>query len=556
MAQNIINYGASANDGEGDSLRNAFIKTDDNFDQIWAAGPVGSNVTILNNTVSVVNTNGNLVLSPNGIGIIQTNRPLYPRLDNTYNIGSPELRYRGIFVGSGGITANGNLTLGNISNLRIPGGQNGYVIQTDGNSTLSWVALPGSGNGAPGGANLQVQYNANGLFGGSTNFTFNPATSNLVVGNAAVGNVSTRTVYANILSVNTAGNTWRIGNQILTAPSGATWISDADTLDEYINSAVDGYLNFLTYDASSNVATQFNLEHGLVHINISNGVDYQWEFNNTGLFSAPGNITANGNVTANYFLGNGSQLSNLPGGVIQGEFPPESPNDTTLWWDDVTGRLYVWYTDVDGSQWVDAAPAAPGSTYGNANVSSYLASGTINTAITTTGNISSSYFIGNGRQLTGIVSSYGNANVVANLAALGTNPISTTGNITTTGNISGAYILGNGSQLTNLPPPTVAQDITSTGAMSIMTYDGNIKYVSYATVEPASGNISAGNVSTTGIVKTGVFVTGTIPGASAVGAGTRAFVTDADSVVWGNTYVGGAANSMPVFSNGSDWYIG
>ena len=89
-----------------------------------------------------------------------------------------------------------------------------------------------------------------------------------------------------------------------------------------------------------------------------------------------------------------------------------------------------------------------------------------------------------------------------------------------------------------------------------MTYDGNIKYVSYATVEPASGNISAGNVSTTGIVKTGVFVTGTIPGASAVGAGTRAFVTDADSVVWGNTYVGGAANSMPVFSNGSDWYIG
>jgi hypothetical protein len=558
MAQNIINYGASANDGEGDSLRNAFIKTDDNFDQIWAAGPVGSNVTILNNTVSVVNTNGNLILSPNGIGIIQTNRPLYPRLDNTYNLGSPELRYRSIFVGSGGITANGNLTLGSISNLRIPGGQNGYVIQTDGNSTLSWVALPGSGNGAPGGANLQVQYNANGLFGGSTNFTFNPATSDLTVGNAAVGSISTRTVYANILSVNTAGNTWSINNQILTAPSGATWLSNTATLDEYISSATNGYINMQTYDASANLATQFHLEHGLAHINILNGVSYQWEFNSTGLFSAPGNITANGNVTADYFLGNGSQLSNLPGGVIQGEFPPESPNDTTLWWDDVTGRLYVWYTDVDGSQWVDAAPAAPGSTYGNANVAAYLASGNNNANIVTTGGIvavsvetntitsgdstlvvvddglrvggdiiisgdiipdtSNVYSLGSSTNqwadlyvanatiyMNNVPISLGAGNVLTvNGNAVLTNNSSTT--VSTTGNVTANYFLGNGSQLTGLPAPAVAQDISSTGAMSIMTYDGNIKYVSYATVEPASGNISAGNVSTTGNIAGNYFV--------------------------------------------------
>jgi hypothetical protein len=558
MAQNIINYGASANDGEGDSLRNAFIKTDDNFDQIWAAGPVGSNVTILNNTVSVVNTNGNLILSPNGIGIIQTNRPLYPRLDNTYNLGSPDLRYRSIFVGSGGITANGNLTLGSISNLRIPGGQNGYVIQTDGNSTLSWVALPGSGNGAPGGANLQVQYNANGLFGGSTNFTFNPTTSNLTVGNAAVGNISTRTVYANILSVNTAGNTWSINNQILTAPSGATWLSNTATLDEYISSATNGYINMQTYDASANLATQFHLEHGLAHINILNGVSYQWEFNSTGLFSAPGNITANGNVTADYFLGNGSQLSNLPGGVIQGEFPPESPNDTTLWWDDVTGRLYVWYTDVDGSQWVDAAPAAPGSTYGNANVAAYLASGNNNANIVTTGGIvavsvetntitsgdstlvvvddglrvggdiiisgdiipdtSNVYSLGSSTNqwadlyvanatiyMNNVPISLGAGNVLTvNGNAVLTNNSNTT--VSTTGNVTANYFLGNGSQLTGLPAPAVAQDISSTGAMSIMTYDGNIKYVSYATVEPASGNISAGNISAIGNIAGNYFI--------------------------------------------------
>jgi hypothetical protein len=68
------------------------------------------------------------------------------------------------------------------------------------------------------------------------------------------------------------------------------------------------------------------------------------------------------------------------------------------------------------------------------------------------------------------------------------------------GNITGNYILGNGSGLTSLPAPTVAQDITSNGAMSIMTYDGNLKYVNYATVEPSTGNIAGGNISTTGVV--------------------------------------------------------
>jgi hypothetical protein len=53
---------------------------------------------------------------------------------------------------------------------------------------------------------------------------------------------------------------------------------------------------------------------------------------------------------------------------------------------------------------------------------------------------------------------------------------------------------------TNIPAPTVSQDITSNGAMSIMLYDGNIKYNNYATVEPSTGNIAGGNISTTGVV--------------------------------------------------------
>jgi hypothetical protein len=77
---------------------------------------------------------------------------------------------------------------------------------------------------------------------------------------------------------------------------------------------------------------------------------------------------------------------------------------------------------------------------------------------------------------------------------------------TYTGNVSANYFIGDGSLLTGLPTATVTQDITSNGAMSIMTYDGNLKYVSYATVEPSSGNIAGGNISTTGNVSANYFI--------------------------------------------------
>jgi hypothetical protein len=72
----------------------------------------------------------------------------------------------------------------------------------------------------------------------------------------------------------------------------------------------------------------------------------------------------------------------------------------------------------------------------------------------------------------------------------------------------------------------------------------------------ATANITGGNISTAGLVNTGSFVTGTIPAAAGAGAGSRAFVTDADSITFGNLYVGGSGNAMPVWSNGTSWFIG
>jgi len=58
------------------------------------------------------------------------------------------------------------------------------------------------------------------------------------------------------------------------------------------------------------------------------------------------------------------------------------------------------------------------------------------------------------------------------------------------------------------------------------------------------------------VVKTTAVIVSALPLAATVGAGARAFVTDADSTTFNAPAVGGAGNSMPVFSNGTGWFIG
>jgi len=172
-------------------------------------------------------------------------------------------------------------------------------------------------------------------------------------------------------------------------------------------------------------------------------------------------------------------------------------------------------------------------TAGNLNATSSISGATVaatgnisggNISITGTvvagGNISGNYILGNGSQLTGIVatSSYGNANVAAYLAS-GTNSsnIITTGNvtgsyITTTGaagNITGVnyifanYFSGNGSALTSITGAnvtgTVALATTATTAGTVTTNaQPNITSVGTLTSLSVSGNITTGNILTNG----------------------------------------------------------
>jgi hypothetical protein len=169
----------------------------------------------------------------------------------------------------------------------------------------------------------------------------------------------------------------------------------------------------------------------------------------TNVLSTSGNVTAAGNISGNYILGNGSQLTGLP------------------------------------------------ATYGNANVTTLLASFGSNTIsstgnITTTANIAGGFILGNGSQLSGLPATYSNANVTTLLAAFGSNSISTTGNVTA------SYFAGDGSLLTNIN----AGNITGAyGNANVANFLSNFGSNSIST----TGNVTANNITASANVDVGAY---------------------------------------------------
>jgi len=70
MARQSINIGSAPNDGTGDSIRAAFDKCNDNFEELYGRGAAGNNFDFNENTLTSTNTNGDIILDPNGTGSV------------------------------------------------------------------------------------------------------------------------------------------------------------------------------------------------------------------------------------------------------------------------------------------------------------------------------------------------------------------------------------------------------------------------------------------------------------------------------------------------------
>jgi hypothetical protein len=206
-------------------------------------------------------------------------------------------------------TSASNVTLGPVGNIKIAGGIPGYFLRTDGSGNLSWAAAGGGGNGTPGGNTTEVQYNDNGTFGASANFTYNPFSYTLTI-----PTINTTTIsIANTLTVNTTANLFATNiTGVLTASSNVNMSSSPNVnLGSVANVKIQGGTNgyVLSTDGTGNLTWTAGGGGGN---GTPGGSNTQIQFNNAGLFGGSPNFTwDNANLTmqvAGSFIANSVQM--------------------------------------------------------------------------------------------------------------------------------------------------------------------------------------------------------------------------------------------------------
>lgn len=89
MAQITLNTGSDANDGTGDTLRDAMQNVNTMFTEIYASSLLNEGISLSGNTISATRSNDDLVLSPSGTGVVaMTNLTI----DSNINITDNEIK--------------------------------------------------------------------------------------------------------------------------------------------------------------------------------------------------------------------------------------------------------------------------------------------------------------------------------------------------------------------------------------------------------------------------------------------------------------------------------
>ena len=491
MAREIINVGATANDGTGDGLRTAYIKCNDNFAELYGSSIEPTFIANGTSNVSVANS-ANVTISVAGSSNVVTFSGTETNISGNVTIATD------LDVGNS-LTITQDFTIGD--QLIINGSVGSNILPDTnatrylGNATLRFaetntVLVDASGNITSGaniaGANIIASEDViiagqhvttgnvtagNVITSGLVNATGNITGGNLITGGSvtATGNISgaaiTGTGNLSVLNITATGSA--------NITAGGFFVGDG------------GFLSNVT--AASNVAvTQIANGTSVVGISSSGG-NVEITSGGTLVFQTDGttvditvpmttaNITATGNISGTYILGDGSQLSNL-----------------------ATSN-----TIVNGTSNVFVAS--------NANTTVGVAGSTVLTVAST------------GAEVTGIVSATGNVSG-GNVTTAGqvqadnvdaTNGITAGTTISATGNVSGGNVTTAGQvQADNVDATngiTAGTTISATGNVSggNVTTGGQVQAdnvdatngISAGTTVSATGNVSGGNVTTTGQVQ-------------------------------------------------------
>ena len=490
--QQFINLGDGPDTQTGDTVREAFIKINANFSDLYQVFGANGETNLIGNTIIANNINVTDTVRAGGFfgyGNVETDGNI---------IGSNFLYPNGISVFS-------NLTADytHIPSNMIPTANNSFTI---GNASLQWASVNAGyyfGNGrylsgidttliSNGNSNVKAYYNANvGITANGTTWTFDPGGTLTFPTGSLIQNG-----YPGPAGGSGTGDTWFVSSNVgggIASPDGKQYVQVDNNGPIYIG-------------------TNFTANTGKT-----------WVFGQDGNLTLPGNLITSSNVVANYFQGNGRYLTGIDATLISNG----------------TSNVKV-YSNAN-------------VTISIANVANVVSIGSTSTTITgdlgITGNVTANNLFGNLTQLyntgytatlssTGQLSAYyiqassgyftspygiaftyaGDTNqqfgwTIVNADALAlkstisstldttiltfnrtTGNLSLTGNSYTTGNVTGNYFFGNGRYLTGID------------ATSIQNGTSNVKVYSNANVTISIANLA--NIVSIG--STGTTITGTL----------------------------------------------
>ena len=232
------------------------------------------------------------------------------------------------------------------------------------------------------------------------------------------------------------------------------------------------------------------------------------------IYIAANTVTAAGNIVADNLVGNTI--------IANSELSGDGGNLSNLQVANVSGIGNIATIDLDGNvsnvlygdgTFAAAPNGGGGSSYGNSNVATFLASYGSNT-ITTTGNVSVGNIIGNGQSL----SSIAGANITGTVANATYAVTSGTANSVAAANISGTVNLANYA--------TTANSVAGANVSGQVSYAGTANSVAAANI---IGTVNLANYATTANSVAAGNITGTVANATyAVTAGTANSVAGAN----------------------------
>ena len=423
-----------------------------------------ANISNGNSNVQV-NLNGNVTTSVGGVANILTITNTGANITGTLNV-------------------TGQSNLGNVGNVKITGGTNGFVLSTDGTGNLNWITqAAGSSQISNGNSNVRIA-TAN----GNVTITAVGNTTMVVTGTGA--NIAG---YANITgNVNAP---FFIGNgSALTGIGGAGYIFNGTS---NANIAVSG--------GNLNIGIGGNANIGI--------------FTSTGL-NVAGYTNVTGNVNAQYFIGNGFYLTGIstnPGNIANGTSNVQvvlNGNVNTS----VNGNANVFVVTGTGANVAGTVNATGNIVGGNLNTSgqlvSTLAAGTAPLVVISTTQVANLNVEKAGTVTTAAQPNITSVGTLTSLTVSGTSNLGNVGNVKITGGTSG-YVLqtdgtgnlswigtdniSNGNSNVNIPAANGNVNISAVGVANVLVVTGtgaNINGTLNVTGESNLGNV--GNVKITG----------------------------------------------------------